>query len=68
MVREKKKRQRRGRAVLRKKTREQQEEQKEDEEEVEIQDTVTVSRSEWEEMKKTMKDAVDRLAVCERAL
>ena len=27
-----------------------------------------MSRTEWEEMKKTMKDAVDRLAVCERAL
>jgi hypothetical protein len=68
VVREKKKRQERGRAVLRKKKREQQEEQKEDVEEVQIQDTVTVSCSEWEEMKKTMKDAVDHLAVCERAL
>ena len=31
-------------------------------------ETVTVSRSEWEQMKKTMKDALDRLVVCERAL
>ena len=35
---------------------------------MEISDTVTVSRIEWEEMKKTMQDAVDRLAVCEREL
>ena len=35
---------------------------------MEISDTVTVSRIEWEEMKKTMQDAVDRLAVCERPL
>ena len=67
VVKEKKKRQRRGRAVLRK----QQEEHNEAEEEEETPDTVTVSSSEWEEMeemKKTMKELVERLAVCERAL
>jgi hypothetical protein len=53
--------------VLRRKKREQREAQKEDEEDVEIPDTetVAVSPNEWEEMKKTMKDAVDQLAVCE---
>ena len=69
LVKEKKKRLRRRAALMRKK-RELQEAQKKGEEDVEIldTDTVTVPRCEWEEMKKTMKDAVDRLAEGERVL
>ena len=63
----KQKRVRRGRGGLNKKEREQQE----DEDDEEDPDTVTVSRREWEEMeemKKTMKNVVERLAIGERAL
>jgi hypothetical protein len=68
VVKEKKKRLIK-RAAMRRKKRELQEAHKEGEEDVEIPDTdtVTVPRSEWEKMKKMMKDAVDRLAECERA-
>ena len=61
---------RRGRGGERKKKREQQEQQEEEDVE-EASDTVTVSRSEWEElfeMKTVMKDVVERLSVCERVL